>query len=244
MQRSRACVVSRMESQTSRPADRGRFPFKPPCQRYSICPKAGCYLLNRPNVTKTALLLRTTAVLCIASGLVGGYVWTVDLLDRSDGDDLRWGFWHNPFMRFTPFSEPFLDASMWVLLACSAVVGLGGLMLLTLTRWGVPLVIWQARISLMTNGIVVILIVLIAFGVVPGWWTGKALALRLASMGVNLAMLRFLSSESVRTFFALEKDLTLTSLATAPTRMDSNPYAPPTSGVNSEPARLSANDRG
>ena len=103
------------------------------------------------SVTKTVLLLRMTAVLCIASGLTGGYVWIVDLLDRSDGDDLRWGFWHNPFMRFTPISEPFLDASMWVLLACSAVVGLGGLMLLALNRWGVPLVTWQARISLMTS---------------------------------------------------------------------------------------------
>lgn len=39
-------------------------------------------------------------VVAVLSGLVGGAVWFTDLVDRSDGDDLRWGFWHNPFMRF------------------------------------------------------------------------------------------------------------------------------------------------
>src|SRR5688500_10387750 len=107
---------------------------------------------NAPG-SHVVLLLRVAGVVSAVSGLIGGYVWLVDLADRGDGDSLRWGFWHNPFMQFPPFDETFLDLSMWVLLACSAVAGLGGLMLLVPQKWGVPLVTWQARVSIATNGV-------------------------------------------------------------------------------------------
>src|SRR5687768_8722877 len=71
-------------------------------------------------VSHIVLWLRLAGLVSVVSGLIGGYVWFVDLADRSDGDGIRYGFWHNPFMQFPPFSEPFLDTSMWVLLACSA----------------------------------------------------------------------------------------------------------------------------
>src|SRR5687768_3682410 len=99
------------------------------------------------------LLLRLAGLVAAASGLAGGYVWLVDLADRAlGGNQLRWGFWHDPFMQFPPFHEGFLDVSIWVLLACSAAAGLGGLMLLVPHKWGVPLVTWQARVSIATNG--------------------------------------------------------------------------------------------
>ena len=153
-------------------------------------------------VSRVALLLRLSALVSIASGLIGGVVWLVDLLDRSDGDDLRWGFWHNPFMGFTPFSEAYLEISMWVLLGCSAAVGLGGLMLLAQCKWGVPLVVWQAPVSIATNSIIVVVIALMAFGDAKMQWTSEALALRLGSIVVNLVLLRILLSSSVREFFA------------------------------------------
>ena len=88
---------------------------------------------------RVALLLRAAGLVAITSGLIGGYVWLLDLLDWSDRDSLRWGFWHNPFMQFPPFNETFLEISMWVLLACSAAAGTGGLLLLFPTngacRW-------------------------------------------------------------------------------------------------------------
>lgn len=152
--------------------------------------------------SRVALLLRISALVSIASGLIGGAVWLLDLLDRSDGDDLRWGFWHNPFMGFTPFSEAYLDISMWVLLGCSAAVGLGGLMLLVRCKWGVLLVAWQAPVSIATNSIIVFFIALMAFGVIKMQWTSEALALRLGSIVVNLALWRFLKSSAVTEFFA------------------------------------------
>jgi len=155
-------------------------------------------------ISRILLLLRLAALVSIASGLIGGVVWVVDLVDRSDGDDLRWGFWLNPFMGFTPFSEAYLEASMWVLLGCSAAVGLGGLMLLVRCKWGVPLVTWQAPVSIATNGIIVCFIALMAFGVVKGQWTSAALVLRLGSIVVNLMLWRFLRSSGVNEFFTGE----------------------------------------
>ncbi|MGE3163565.1 MAG: hypothetical protein AB7O52_01515 [Planctomycetota bacterium] len=148
-------------------------------------------------------LLRVAATVCVVSGLVGGWVWGVDLIDRSDGDSLRGGFWRNPFMAFAPFSVVYLDISMWVLLACSAAVGVGGLLLWVPHRWAVPLVTWQARVSIATNGVIVVFISLMALGVLPMQWTGKALALRVGSMVVDLALLTFLSSNAVTRHFGV-----------------------------------------
>ncbi|MFT4514917.1 MAG: hypothetical protein ACI91B_003630 [Planctomycetota bacterium] len=153
-------------------------------------------------VSRVVLLLRMAALVSIASGLIGGAVWLVDLLDRSDGDDLRWGFWHNPFMGFTPFSEAYLEISMWVLLGCSAAVGLGGLLLLARRKLGVHLVAWQAPVSIATNSIIVIYIALMAVGVLAMEWTSEALALRLGSIVVNLVLWKFLKSSVVTEFFA------------------------------------------
>jgi hypothetical protein len=167
-------------------------------------------------VSHVVLVLRLAALVSIASGLVGGYVWLIDLADRDDGDSLRWGFWHNPFMQFPPFDEPFLDVSMWVLFACSAAAGLGGLMLLVPRKWGVPLVTWQARVSIATNAVTAFFIVAMTFVFADElmflfendpWdeWhlggTSVALALRLGSVAVDLMLWTFLSSDAVREFF-------------------------------------------
>jgi hypothetical protein len=147
--------------------------------------------------------LRLAGLVSIASGLVGGCVWLVDLEDRSDGDSLRHGFWHNPFMQFPIFDEPFLDVSLWVLFACSAAAGLGGLMLLVPRKWGVPLVTWQARVSIITNSVIAIFIVAMFFtwkARLPAG-TSKALALRLGSIAVDLVLWTFLTSDAVREFF-------------------------------------------
>ena len=143
------------------------------------------------------LWVRMAALVAITSALVGGAVWSADLLDRSDGDDLRWGVWHNPFMGFDPFCEIYLDISMWVLWGCSAASGLGGLMLLADSKWGVRLVAWQALLSMATNGIVVFFVALMALGVLALGWTGEALALRTGSVLVDLALWRFLKSSAV-----------------------------------------------
>ena len=126
--------------------------------------------------------LRIAAIISIVSGLIGGAIWSLDLMDRTDGDDLRWGFFVNPLMGFTPFSEPFLEISMAVLLACSAAVGLGGILLLARSKWGATLVTYQALVSIATNGLVVLFIALMMFGVVAGESTSEALVLRLGSI--------------------------------------------------------------
>jgi hypothetical protein len=154
------------------------------------------------------LLLRLAGLVSATSGLIGGCVWLVDLGDRSDGDSLRLGFWHNPFMKFPPFNEAFLDVSMWVLFACSAAVGLGGLMLLVPRKWGVPLVTWQARVSIITNSVIAFFIVAMMFVFAKRQWgewhlrgTSTALVLRLGSIAVDLMLWRFLSSNAVSEFF-------------------------------------------
>ncbi|QDV07238.1 hypothetical protein Poly30_27570 [Planctomycetes bacterium Poly30] len=152
-------------------------------------------------VSRVLPRLQIAALVSIASGLIGGAVWYVDLYDRTDGDDLRWGFWHNPFMQFTPFSETYLEITMWVLLGCSALVGLGGLLLLARFRWGASLVVAQAPISIATNASLVLLIAWLAFGEAKMEWTGEALALRLGSIAVNLLLWRFLTSRAVTEVF-------------------------------------------
>jgi hypothetical protein len=153
-------------------------------------------------------LVRLAGLSSVTSGLIGGYVWFVDLADRSDGDGLRWGFWHNPFMQFPPFDEGFLDISMHVLSVCSAAAGLGGLMLLIPWRWGVPLVTWQARVSIITNGVIAFFIVAAMFVFAKHQWdqwhlggSSTALVLRLASIAVDLVLWAFLSSDAVREFW-------------------------------------------
>ena len=160
-------------------------------------------LLNTFLVSHVRLLLRLAGLVSVASGLVGARVWLVDLADREDGDHLRLGFWHNPFMQFHPFHESFLDLSMLVLLACSAAGGLGGLALLAPARWGVPLVAWQARVSIVVNGATAFLIVAMMF-VWDGWLPAgiaTALALRLGSVAVDLVLWAFLTSEAVWEYF-------------------------------------------
>lgn len=158
-------------------------------------------------VRHVALLMRLAGLVAITSGLIGGFVWLVDLADRSDGDSLRWGFWHNPFMQFPAFNEAFLDISLWVLFACSAAAGLGGLMLLVPLKWGVPLVTWQARISIITNSVIAFLIVVMMFANAKHheeWHLGgtsEALILRLGSIAVDLMLWTFLSSNIVSEFF-------------------------------------------
>lgn len=159
-------------------------------------------------VSRVAALLRLTGLVSIASGVVGGYVWVAAWLDRGDGDALRYGFFHNPFMQFPPFNEPFLDASIYVLLACSAAAGVGGLMLLVPLKWGVPLVTWQARVSIVTNGVVAFFIFVMLFvfakNQVKEWHLGGtrvALALRLGSVAVDLLLWVFLSGDAVRGFW-------------------------------------------
>lgn len=154
------------------------------------------------------LLLRLAGLVSITSGLIGGFAWLVDLEDRSDGDGLRYGHWHNPFMQFPPFDEAFLDISMWVLLACSAAVGLGGLMLLIPSKWGVPLVTWQARVSIITNGVIAFFIVATMLVFAKRQWgewhlggTSEALVLWLGSIAVDLTLWRFLSGNTVSEFF-------------------------------------------
>jgi hypothetical protein len=153
-------------------------------------------------VSHVVALLRLAGAVAVASGLVGSFIWLVALADRSDGDDLRWGFFHNPFMQFFPFNEPFMDVSMWVLLACSAAAGLGGLVLLIPRRWGVPLVLWQARVSIITNIVIAFFIVAIMLGfpkyLLDG--TSEALALRLGSVAVDLGLWAFLGGKVVTEF--------------------------------------------
>jgi hypothetical protein len=159
-------------------------------------------------VSRVGLLLRLAGLLSVASGLIGGFIWLLDLADRSDGDSLRWGFWHNPLMQFPPFDEAFLDVSIWVLLACSAATGLGGLMLLVPWKWGVPLVTWQARVSIVTNGVIAFFIIATMFVFAknqvqefhPGG-TSRALVLRVGSIAVDLMLWAFLSSNAVREFW-------------------------------------------
>jgi hypothetical protein len=150
----------------------------------------------------TVDLLRLAGLVSVASGLIGGCVWLVDLADRDDGDDLRWGFWHNPFMQFPPFNEPLLDVSMWVLFACSAAAGLGGLMLLVPRQWGVPLVTLQARVSVVTNGVIAFFIVATMFVFPKELLAGtpEALVLRLGSMAVDLALWALLGGKAVSEF--------------------------------------------
>lgn len=158
--------------------------------------------------THVALLVRLAAVVCIVSGLVGGGVWLIDLTDREDGDSLRLGFWHNPFMQFPAFHEPFLDLSMTVLFVCSAAVGCGGLLLLVPYRWGVPMVTWSARVSIVINGVIAFFILAMMIMLENRQWgtwhlnrTSQALMLRLGAIAVDLTLWGFLGSEMVSDFW-------------------------------------------
>lgn len=176
-------------------------------------------IVERLMVEHTAVVLQLAGLVAVCSGLVGGCVWLVDLADRSDDDSLRWGFWHNPFMQFPPFNEPFLDASMWTLLACSAVAGIGGLNLLTPNRWGARLVIWQARVSVVVNFVIAVLIVAMKFVFAKHqrdeWHLGgttEALLLRLGSVAIDLSLWTLLNNNAVTDFFVRQ------SLARVPRR--------------------------
>jgi hypothetical protein len=147
--------------------------------------------------SRTDLKLLLCGVVAVLSGLGGGAVWFTDLVDRSDGDHLRWGFWHNPFMDFQPFHEGYLDASMWVLFGCAAAAGLGGLLLLAGHRWGARLVVWQAVVSIATNSVVVAAIGSAAVGAIELRWGGAALALRLGSIAVSAFLWGALRRRSV-----------------------------------------------
>jgi hypothetical protein len=106
-------------------------------------------------------------------------------------------------MQFPPYNESFLDLSLWILFACSAAAGLGGLMLLALRKWGIPLVVWQARISIVINTAVVVLIVAIMIGSArerrPEAFT--TLELRIGSIVIDLLLWMFLRTSAVREFF-------------------------------------------
>lgn len=147
--------------------------------------------------SRTDLRSLLCGAIAVLSGLVGGAVWFTDLVDRSDGDDLRWGFWHNPFMHFEPFHEGYLDASMWVLFGCAAAAGLGGLLLLAGSRWGARLVVWQAMVSIATNSVVVAVIASAAIGAIELRWAYTALALRLGSIAANALLWGALRARSV-----------------------------------------------
>ena len=171
-------------------------------QRHSVIPQQ----MHRDGqsflTSHVVLLLRLAAVVSIGSGLVGGYWWTANLLDIEDGDDMRWGFLHNPFMQFRLFNEAFLLISLWVLFACSAAVGSGGLLLLVPLKWGAWLVTWQARVSIIIHGVVAFFIVAMTFGFGMMPWEKKALALRLGAIALDLTLWALLTSEAVTGFFA------------------------------------------
>ena len=62
-----------------------------------------------------------------------------------------------------------------MLFACSAAVGLGGLLLLIPLKRGAWLVTWQARVSIIIHSVIAFLIVAmtLGFGMMP--WEKKAL---------------------------------------------------------------------
>jgi hypothetical protein len=105
-------------------------------------------------------------------------------------------------MGFTPFSEPYLDASMWILWTCSAAVGLGGILLLVPHKLGARLVAWQAPVSILINASVLFVVALMACGLVEGWWKREVVTLRAASIAVNLVLWSSLASNAVKDFFA------------------------------------------
>ena len=148
-------------------------------------------------LSRLTFMLRVAAFTAVVSGLIGGAVWFTDIVDRSDGDDLRWGFWHNPLMNFTPFHEPTLEASMWVLFCCAALSGLGGLLLSASVGVGRLLVTWQASVSIVTNSVVVVAFLWAAAGDPQIYWMTTALVLRLGSIAINGALWWFLTHREV-----------------------------------------------
>ena len=177
----------------------------PAIERRSVIPQQMHRERQSFLISHVVLLLRLAAVVSIGSGLVGGFWWLANLLDIEDGDDMRWGFLHNPFMQFRLFNETFLLISLWVLFACSAAVGLGGLLLLVPLKWGAWLVTWQARVSIIIHSVVAFFIVAMTFGFGMMPWEKKALALRLGAIAVDLMLWTFLRSNAVIGFFAARR---------------------------------------
>jgi len=105
-------------------------------------------------------------------------------------------------LQFRLFNETFLLISLWVLFACSAAVGLGGLLLLVPLKWGARLVTWQARVSIIIHSVVAFFIVAMTFGFGMMRWEKKTLALRLGAIAVDLMLWTFLSGKAVTGFFA------------------------------------------
>ena len=153
-------------------------------------------------------LIRVAGLLSIGSGLVGGLIWLRDIEDRSDGDSLRWGVFHNPFLQFPIFDHLFVETSMWILLACCAAAGSGGILLLFPKRLGVSLVVWQARVSIILNVVTAFYIVpmMFFFAGLPMWLlnTRDALMLRLGAIAVDLVLWGFLGSRVVKAYFESE----------------------------------------
>ena len=100
-------------------------------------------------------------------------------------------------MNFTPFHEPTLEASMWVLFCCAAVSGHGGLLLSASVGVGRLLVAWQASVSIVTNSVVVVAFLWTSAGDAQVYWMTVALVLRLGSIEVNGSLWWFFTRRDV-----------------------------------------------
>lgn len=168
------------------------------------------------------LQIRLAGIVAGIAGAIGGAVWIYDLEDRADGDSLRFGLWHNPFMQLPPFNEPFQDLAMWILLGCSTMAGIGGFCLLFPTAIGRRLVVWQARVSVIINAVMVACIgaLIVNFYDHPTALnnTPLALSLRIGSIAVELGLWVFLTSRNVKDFFATPQDQKVRGFVVVPLR--------------------------
>ena len=152
--------------------------------------------------------LRLLGLLCIASGMVRGFVWAQDLADAGDGDDLRWGFWHNPLMQFRIFDEPLLLNSMRVLLVCAAASIVGGALLIALHRLGRRIVIWSAMIAIATHVLVCSIVAIKASGDVLWDWEKGAVMKRLGIVAFDLLVVLALWPKTVKRFVEQDRSNT------------------------------------
>jgi hypothetical protein len=150
----------------------------------------------------TKLGVRLAGIVAVLGGLLGAGVWTYDLADRADGDSLRFGLWHNPYLQFPIFSYPFVETSCWVLLGCCLAAIVGGALLFVPTRFGRRLVAWQARVAIVINAVTVLGIVWMMVFMMPKLayrfhGTLTALLLRLGVLTTDVVLLLFLTSRRV-----------------------------------------------
>ncbi|CAN5565090.1 hypothetical protein BH10PLA1_BH10PLA1_01940 [soil metagenome] len=155
--------------------------------------------------SRVATLVRLAAILAIIAGLIGTLNWLECEGDMSDGDGLRYPHGIDmPYVNIRHFPEAWLQSTVRILGVCSMLEWIGGIGMLRRIRFARQMVVWQAKVSVVINTVMVLFVVSFVFiwNQQNGW--GKTLpttaAMRAITLATDLLLWIYLSREDVQHF--------------------------------------------